>query len=170
MGDPNTVGAGERGSWGKFQWNRMRLHQLKMKYGDKWRTDAAQNEYFADEAEGKIPGGTSVKGWKSVPDLSRAGEISHEYEVYGDNSTGTRIGNARKWLRAYLEAHGGKAPPPATAGAPTAGAPAAKQHMSMNNMSNFQMDKGVHVKVSNPASANVQVQSAQLGALKGSFA
>ena len=34
-GDPGTVGFGERGSWGMFQWNCARLDELKMKYGDK---------------------------------------------------------------------------------------------------------------------------------------
>jgi hypothetical protein len=95
MGDPNTVGSGERGSWGMFQWNRARLHELKTKYGDQWRTDKAQYEYFADEAERMIP------NWKSQTDLSHAGSISHAYEGYGDLSTGTRVGNAMRYLRLY---------------------------------------------------------------------
>jgi hypothetical protein len=79
------------------------LERLKAKYGDKWRTDAAQFEYFADEVEGKIPGGTAVASWPQQRDLSHAGAISHAYEGYGDDSTETRVNNARKWLSAYRE-------------------------------------------------------------------
>ena len=99
MGDPSVPG----GSWGLFQWNRARLERLKAKYGDKWQTDAAQFEYFADEVEGKIPGGTAVPVWAQQGDLSQAGAISHAYEGYGDASTETRVNNARKWLSAYRE-------------------------------------------------------------------
>jgi Phage tail lysozyme len=72
MGDPTVPG----GSWGEFQWNRDRLARLKARYGDRWQTQEAQFEYFADEAEGKIPGGTAVPGWSQQKDLSNAGEIS----------------------------------------------------------------------------------------------
>ncbi len=116
-GDPGTVGYGERGSWGMFQWNRKRLHDLKMKYGDQWRTTKAQFEYFADESEKMMP------GWKKEGDLSHAGRISHSYEGYGDNSTGTRIGNSRKWLREYIRTH--NAPPEAKSDAPAPDKPKA---------------------------------------------
>lgn len=41
---------------------------------------------------------------------------------------------------------------------------------SMNDKSLYQMDRGMQVKVSNPAGANVNVQTAMLGALQGEFA
>jgi len=154
MGDPGTVGYGERGSWGMFQWNRKRLHDLKAKYGDKWRTNEAQFPYFADEAERMVP------GWKDVKDFSYAGGISHDYEGYGDNSTGTRIGNARKWLRTFQNQQGDHSSPAVST---------TREHTSMNDMSIYQQSRGVHVRVSNPAGANVNVQTAMLGAVKGSF-
>jgi hypothetical protein len=151
MGDPGTVGYGERGSWGMFQWNRKRLHDLKMKYGDKWRTNTAQYEYFADEAERMLP------GWKKAADFSSAGQISHDYEGYADNSTGTRIGNARKWMRAFQSDHSSPA------------VSATKEHTSMNDMSLYQMNRGTHIRISNPAGASVNLQTAMLGAVRGSF-
>ena len=99
MGDRSVPG----GSWGMFQWNRARFERLKTKYGDKWRTDPAQFEYFADEVEGKIPDGTAVPAWAQQRDLSHAGAISRAYEGYGDASAETRVNNALKWLRAYRE-------------------------------------------------------------------
>jgi hypothetical protein len=97
MGDPSVPG----GSWGLFQWNRTRLERLKATYGDRWRTDAAQFEYFADEVEGTVVGGTAIPAWPQQRDLSRAAAISRTYEGYGDNSTGARVANAEKWLDAY---------------------------------------------------------------------
>jgi hypothetical protein len=102
MGDPSVPG----GSWGLFQWNRARLERLKAKYGDRWLTDAAQFEYFADEVEGTIAGGTAIPTWPQQRDLSNAAAIGRAYEGYGDNSTGTRVANAKKWLYAYREGPG----------------------------------------------------------------
>jgi len=53
--------------------------------------------------------GDSIKsqnalGWKRVQDLSQAGVIGKRYEGYGDNSTGTRVENARNWLKRYNDA------------------------------------------------------------------
>jgi hypothetical protein len=41
---------------------------------------------------------------------------------------------------------------------------------SLNDMSSFQQHQGIHVKVSNPAGATVNTQTAMLGAVKGAFA
>jgi Phage tail lysozyme len=99
-------------SWGMFQWNHERLAALKARYGDKWQTARAQYEFFADEAEKRLP------EWKRAGDLSGAGYISHAYEGYGDNSTGTRVANAEQWLKAW-GARGSAAVTPARPMTPT---------------------------------------------------
>jgi hypothetical protein len=99
-------------SWGMFQWNHERLAALKARYGDKWQTARAQYEFFADEAEKRLP------EWKRASDLSGAGYISHAYEGYGDNSTGTRVANAEQWLKAW-GARGSAATSPARPVTPT---------------------------------------------------
>ena len=140
----------------------------------KWRTNEAQFEYFADEAEGKIAGGTAVPGWKTVKDLAGAGQIGHAYEGFGDNSTGTRIGNARKWLRAYEESHAAAKSPAAADAAKSSAAPAARakpEHMSMNNLDHWQgaaLPKFA-LRVFNDAGANYAVASGMLGAGSGNF-
>lgn len=91
MGDPSTPG----GSWGMFQWNRERLAGLKKFGGANWRDFNVQVDYFAKEAEGRMP------QWKSQGDLSHAGAIGKAFEGYGDDSTGTRVANAQKWLAHY---------------------------------------------------------------------
>ena len=93
--NPN-VPAGDGGiSHGIFQWNHERYAALlaySAAHGLDLHSLAAQEGFFATEAEAKIP------GWKSVGDLSKAGLISHAYEGYGDNSTGTRIANSKHFL------------------------------------------------------------------------
>lgn len=160
-GDLGTKGDGEVGSDGMFQWNRKRKHDLKLKYGDRWRTQDAQEEYMADEAERMMP------DWKKIHSLDNAGSISHRYEGYGDNSTGTRIGNSRKWLRTYREQADTVSK---AAGKPEEKKPDASGKTSMNDLNLFQHEKGQHIKVSNTAGANVAIQSVMLGGIKGSFA
>jgi len=97
-GDPSVPG----GSHGWFQWNRDRLAALKAYatgHGEDWTTERAQEEFFANEAERKIP------NWKTEHGFENAGEISHAYEGYGDNSTGTRVANAKAFLGRYREHH-----------------------------------------------------------------
>lgn len=93
-GDPSIPG----GSHGLFQWNRDRLVALKAyaeKTGHAWTEERTQQEFFANESERKIP------NWKSERGFDSAGNISHRYEGYGDNSTGTRVANAREFLKRY---------------------------------------------------------------------
>jgi hypothetical protein len=61
------------------------------------RQERVQYEFFANEAERRLP------DWKKQNNLDRAGTISRAYEGYGDASTETRVSNARKWLQAYRE-------------------------------------------------------------------
>jgi hypothetical protein len=81
-----------------FQWHNERAAGL-VAYAPAHGLDpgsvAAQEGYFAEEAEARLP------GWKSVSDLSSAAYIGHAYEGYGDNSTGTRVANAAHWLAMY---------------------------------------------------------------------
>ena len=46
-------------------------------------------------------GSALERGWHAEHDLSHAGAIGKAYEGYGDNSTGTRVANAREWLRRW---------------------------------------------------------------------
>ena len=95
-GDPSVPG----GSHGIFQWNRGRLDALKAYaagHGEDWEKERTQEEFFANEAERKIP------NWKSERDFSSAGEISHAFEGYSDNSTGTQIANAKSFLGRYWD-------------------------------------------------------------------
>jgi hypothetical protein len=39
----------------------------------------------------------------------------------------------------------------------------------MNDSSLFQMDKGTHIRISNPAGASVHTQTAMLGAIKSAY-
>jgi Phage tail lysozyme len=97
-GDPSIPG----GSHGLFQWNRDRLLALKSyaeKTGRPWSDERVQEEFFANEAERKIP------NWKTEHGFENAGEISHAYEGYSDNSTGTRIANAKAFEQRYAEHH-----------------------------------------------------------------
>ena len=92
MGDPSVPG----GSWGMGQWNRERLTALKEfagKQGKNWQDFDTQVDFWAKEAAEKIP------AWSGQKDLRGAGMISHLYEGYGDNSTGTRVANAERFLR-----------------------------------------------------------------------
>lgn len=95
-GDPNVPG----GSHGLFQWNRERfaaLQSFAARQGKDWHDFNTQVDFFAQEAEARNP------GWKSVTSLANAGAIGWNYERYGDNSTGTRVANAQRWLRRYNE-------------------------------------------------------------------
>jgi hypothetical protein len=103
-GDPSVPG----GSHGYFQWNRGRLaalQELAAKEGKDWHDPSVQQEFFANESERMLP------NWKTQNDLSHAGSISHAYEGYGDNSTGTRIGNSAAFLKRYHAAHPDKPEP-----------------------------------------------------------
>jgi hypothetical protein len=93
--------AGDGGiSHGMFQWNKERYAGL-LAYARSHGLDpsslAAQEGFFAAEAEAKVP------GWKHAADLSAAGLISHAYEGYGDNSTGTRIANSKHFLALWKD-------------------------------------------------------------------
>ena len=93
--------AGDGGiSHGMFQWNHERYAGL-LAYARSHGLDpsslAAQEGFFAAEAEAKVP------GWKHAADLSAAGLISHAYEGYGDNSTGTRIANSKHFLALWKD-------------------------------------------------------------------
>jgi hypothetical protein len=94
MGDPSTPG----GSWGMMQWNRERLTALKAfasSRGASWQDFNTQADFLDQEARSKIP------TWPSQRGLGLAGTISHEYEGYGDNSTGTREANSARFLKLY---------------------------------------------------------------------
>ena len=93
--------AGDGGiSHGMFQWNHERYAGL-LAYARAHGLDpnslAAQEGFFAAEAETKVP------GWKHASDLSAAGLISHAYEGYGDKSTGTRIANSKHFLALWKD-------------------------------------------------------------------
>jgi hypothetical protein len=97
--------SGETGDGGSahglFQWRGDRFTALQAyasANGKDWRDFNTQVDFFAKESEHRVP------GWKGVKDLSNAGRIGWDYERYGDNSTGTRVANARGFLRGY-QAH-----------------------------------------------------------------
>jgi len=95
----NTGAIGDHGtSFGLFQWHNDRALALKAlaeKEHKDWKDLGVQEEFFANEAESRIP------EWKAQQNLNDAGSISYRYEGYGDNSTATRVANAHAWLRGY---------------------------------------------------------------------
>ncbi|WP_036291592.1 phage tail tip lysozyme [Methylosinus sp. PW1] len=92
---------GDRGTaHGLFQWRNERFAALKAfaaARGKPWTDFATQVDFFAREARSR----SGTRGWANVTDLRRAGAIGWDFERYGDNSTGARVANARRWLRGY---------------------------------------------------------------------
>lgn len=87
-------------SMGMMQWNHERLSALQAFAASQkkdWRDRDVQIDFLDADARSKVP------NWPSQQGLAMAGAISHAYEGYGDNSTGTREANAAKWLKAYQE-------------------------------------------------------------------
>jgi Phage tail lysozyme len=91
--------AGDGGiSHGMMQWNHGRFDALQAFAASQkkdWRDKDVQIDFLDAEARSKVP------TWPSQPGLGSAGKISHAFEGYGDDSTGTREANAAKWLKTY---------------------------------------------------------------------
>jgi Phage tail lysozyme len=168
-GGPTSVNKSS-GAYGIGQWLGNRKPGALASGGDFEK----QLDYVIQESktsESKLSGylARAAKGDDEAAKAATAYERAEGYSPgsHTDNFTNTvRAGIAK--VRGDLE---GLKKPAATAPAVSKDDTKKKsEHVSMNDMSNFQMNHGVHVKVNNPTSANVQVQSAMLGSLKGSFA
>ena len=67
--------------------------------GKDWTDYDTQIDFLNKEARERVP------AWPSQQGLGSAGAISHAYEGYGDNSTGTRIGNSSKFFQMHHGSH-----------------------------------------------------------------
>lgn len=84
-----------------YQWNRDRLARLK-DFAAKRGKSASDFETNLDFMDEERKGRSALeRQWHKQTDLSNAGALGHLYEGYGDNSTGTRVQNARNWLNAW---------------------------------------------------------------------
>ena len=92
--------AGDGGTaHGMFQWRKDRFEALKAFAAAQhkpWQDRDVQIAFFDQESRSRIP------KWKAQKDLSNAGAIGRIYEGYGDNSTSTRVGNAKNWLNVKI--------------------------------------------------------------------
>ncbi|MCX7898477.1 MAG: phage tail tip lysozyme [Methylocystis sp.] len=93
--------AGDRGTaHGLFQWRGDRFAALQAfarARGTSWRDFDTQVDFFAKEAVER----RGTRDWPRVRDFSDAGRIGWDFERYGDNSTGTRVRNARGFYEAF---------------------------------------------------------------------
>lgn len=110
---------------GMFQWRFERFAALKafaQAHGKPWTDSNTQLDFMVDEA--KRRGGA---GWLYGHDVGVANQGMQRFERYGDNSFGTRLGNARGWLHRDVPVAG--APPQSKTVTP--GRPAGKQGAQM---------------------------------------
>jgi hypothetical protein len=183
-------------SWGPFQLNRRR--GLGVQFEKDTGLDVRDPKTIPEQAAWVakyIATGHGTKDWmgfhgrrKADPRWGDAGYIAEAKKLIADAAPhrpmspeeaadAARAANAVKkasgWEGAVGTPNAGVRIYDPTTGqqiypSPTEQGPGGKQ--SMNDMRLYQMEKGLFVHVNNPAGATVTMQSAMLGAVKGSFA
>jgi hypothetical protein len=81
---------------GMAQWRFDRFENLKRTLGPGWETNLLGQADFFD-SERKQRGGIQAQ-MHQFKDLAQANQAMKAFERYGDNSSGTRLANARQWL------------------------------------------------------------------------
>jgi Phage tail lysozyme len=149
--------------WGKA------LTELKKTKTVKDAADAWLRYY-----EGMVPGGPGVPAYAQ----HEAKALKYEKSLLKDDAaqeakTANAVKKASGWEGATDTPNAGVRIYDPTTGrqiypSPTEQGPGGKQ--SMNDMRLYQQERGTHIKISNPAGATVNTQTAMLGAIKGGFA
>jgi Phage tail lysozyme len=184
LGSPRDLGVGTGDSGaasGMFQWHSDRWNPLvswaKSKGMDpgKWETQVRMgvHEWITKYRKGLGPG---VERAETAGQLERASAEFEAYLGWKTNPRGAAVGGSAKALGVDVNAmKAAESAKPADKPADTTTTTSTNKDKaagktSMNDMSIYQQDRGSHIRITNPAGANVNVQTAMLGAVKGSFA
>jgi hypothetical protein len=139
---------------GMFQWRFERFDALKRfagSHGKSWTDANTQLDFMVDEAKHR-----GNAGWLTGHDVGAANEGMRRFERYGDNSYGTRLGNAHMWMGRGAAPTVAAPRPRVTPGGPAAGG---GQAMNVTLHNHTHLDGKVIAKSTTKHSVNMIAQA-----------